>query len=371
MNSGSPEPGYLRAFGLGILTFVAAGAGAYPLGLSPIAQGCLAGGFALVPVGFTLLGSRMRDLGIVFMVLGLVIAVAAGWQSRDHIIDGGWEAMAPGPDEPADDVAPPKRSPDADSPSKKSDSNPGDKSAAKPKPDSPTDDGGEAAPPSEPKSPHASSPGYVTLDIDGGVVSQQVPRIAAEVEQGYGGSQRVVISMWDLGSSTIEWDLEQPTGGTVIGTSMAAPADSMTIVEDLHPDDGGTYRLKIRNKDTGRASESTVELSADPRSPSVLQRSAGGSPKVSVVATEGKLCEGIRVSVRGTELGNAESVAISLDSGETAESGISPDAIGSDYVGFYLSSERCTGKPEKVGTLEVKGSDDQTIVTSSNLVVPN
>jgi hypothetical protein len=239
----------------------------------------------------------------------------------------------------------------------------------------PTAPGSPAASP-EPSSPMSSNPATTgaadlnwTIDLSPKRNPAGSPDLAASVSEGPSGSQRLRINLGNLGFSTIEWDLLDPRGGTVLGSSMAAP-DTLVLTYDLYPTATGTYSVRVVNKDTGESASSSVQLTRNPTDRIVASGDYSGGPTIHV-ETEDSACSssGTRVAVRVSNASEDMVLVGRLRDGNHFESTLSPDSTGTDYGTFGLKSSACSGGPITAGTLELRHGG--TVAAKAALAVDN
>ncbi|MEO6087930.1 MAG: hypothetical protein ABIQ18_32955 [Umezawaea sp.] len=203
-------------------------------------------------------------------------------------------------------------------------------------------------------------------------VSHVAPTILAFPRGDVGNGQQVDISFDNLSIGAVEFDMFTPGGSTFMGWSRGAPSYSMSVSYIFNPPDSGSYRLRIRDKETNAAAETSVYLEGGSSGrPYVVGATDSAGSAVSVTAT-GKGCdtEGSALAIEFTGAGADDSYVLTMPDGQTVNGGLTADSVGHAMSGLVLRSDRCTGTRVdgfRVALLTAGGS----VRSSDEFAVPN
>ncbi|RKT74655.1 hypothetical protein DFJ66_8022 [Saccharothrix variisporea] len=245
-------------------------------------------------------------------------------------------------------------------------------------------DAGTSPPPAQPTSgaepsgdtipvPTGRPPGPIAFTwlTDAVRISHVAPKILAFPRGQVGNGQQVDISFDNLSTGAVEFDVFDPGGSTFMGWSRGAPSYSFSVSYIFNPPTTGSYLLRIRDKETGAAAETSVHLEASSAGPYVVEAPGSADAAVSAVAT-GKGCdtEGTSIVVEYTGVAPGDTYVLTTPDGQHIRGGVSPDSVGHAIDGHVLRSDRCTGTSVPGFRVELHSAGG-AIRTSDDFAVPN
>lgn len=361
----------MAGVGLGVLVFLATLVGTLASGwMDTVHAAVLASGLAVAAMvaGRIYDGQRLSWLVPTATVSVLIAAAAAldglGLFAGSYVQEYPSEARqsqdvsGPGPAEPQVDTPASTASEDA-GPTADASSAGMDSTQEAPSPGASTD-GTYAEPP------------RFDLNIDPRVVANGSPTISGRVSYVGDLVQELTASLGNLGIGTsIEFDLLDPYGGTVLGFGGTSQATDQVLTFDLHPPYSGAYTLTIVNRDTGLSASSVVNLDADSRGDIVMSHGGFTNPSVRVIQTFGRACEGdgVVVTLRTEGFADVASLHVAFPDGQYLDTTAGGDSAGAGYTAFGLRASSCTGTLSDI-VATVTDSSGSAILEQS-LSVPN
>jgi hypothetical protein len=209
--------------------------------------------------------------------------------------------------------------------------------------------------------------------LDASRPSNASPRIAANVsDSSMAGYTDLRVDMSNLSIGAIEFDVYRPDGGSLFGWSRANPNSQYSADYFIEPPQTGTYRVTLRDKETGQLAESSFYATQAPQNgPEIYEPASNGSVGLDGYAT-GRACttDGALVVFDISHATSTDSIYAITPDGQNVSGGISVDSVGNGNAGYVVKSDRCTGESVRGFAVKVLGAGGNTLATY-NFAVPN